>query len=475
MPEDNPVPSQNTKVKSIRVPTVQGSTFLTNTGTFFNTEKLSVPVILRHSVNPYYVQVKSRVTNQMFSSGAPEPTIYNPAGEKDEKISAICKKMCENLIDYNTGLKTNLFLHGQSVFGDIFDFGPAIFEPVWTDMPINGITWKGLYALNRLPIDTFRLLADAVDRTPAQIVKGICIVDGKIKYYQYQEDNKFHEVVNILHIKSPNSRDLAGDALSWPIIPLIEILNYLIDLRRIKNARIAVPSTYVKMLSDDEDTIAAATDIITNQGSKQSFAHDENIEVYTLGIGDNGTVEDAIASVEKLIDAMYNPAAMISNQGTRLGGSDQGAERLIYAQANTFLSWLDLGFSTLIQRWLDINGFVGYTGQVWFPKLEVDKTLTNLQTANDGFADKSLTRDERRVLRGFDVTDDETAAILNEEFASAPVPDMGAIPGVVQNSSRKLPVRPNPALPIAEDTANKLNESEKKLETSIYDALGIKV
>ena len=291
--------------------------------------------------------------------------------------------------------------------------------------------------------------------------------------YQYQEDNKFHEVVNILHIKSPNSRDLAGDALSWPIIPLIEILNYLIDLRRIKNARIAVPSTYVKMLSDDDDTIAAATDIITNQGSKQNFAHDENIEVYTLDIGNNGTVEDAIASVEKLIDAMYNPAAMISNQGTRLGGSDQGAERLIYAQANTFLSWLDLGFSTLIQRWLDINGFVGYTGQVWFPKLEVDKTLTNLQTANDGFVDGSLTRDERRVLRGFDVTDDETAALLDEEFKSAPAP----VPelGVVQNSARKLPVRPNPALPIAEETANKLNESERKFESSIYDAIGIKI
>jgi hypothetical protein len=468
---DAPTPSTNTKIKPIKVPSVQGSTFLTNQNTFFNVEKLSIPIILRHSVNPYYVQVKSRVTNQMFSN-PPDYAILNQIGEKDEKISAVCKRMCENLIDYNTGLKTNLYLHGQSAFGDIFDFGPAIFEPVWTDMLMDGINWKGLYSLNRLPIDTFRQLADGVKETPSQVVKGICMVDGKVKYYQYQSDNKFHEVTNILHMKAPNSRDLAGDALSWPIIPLIEILNYLIDLRRIKNARIAAPSVYVKMLSDDDDTIAAATDIITNQGSKQNFAHDENLEVYTLDIGNNGTVEDAIKSVENLIDAMYNPAAMISNTGTRLGGSDAGAERLIYAQANTFLSWLDLGFSTLIQRWLDINGFVGYTGQVWFPKLEVDKTTINLQTAKEGFADKALTRDEIRVLLNHDIADEDTARILDEEFASAPVvaPDMG----VVQNSSR-VPFRPNPAMPIVEDTADKLMESEKKFETSIYDALGIKI
>lgn len=457
----------------VSVPQVKGAMFLTNTGSFFNTEKLSVPVILRHSFNPYYVQVKSRVTNQMFIS-PPEYVILNPKGEKDEKVSSVCKMMCESLIDYNTELNTNLFLHGQAAFGDIFDFGASLYEPSWTKKIINGVSWTILYSLNRLPTDTFRLLPDDVKASPSQILKGICMVDGKIKYYQYKEDFKFHEIPGILHIKPPNSRDLAGDALSWPIIPLIEIANYLVDLRRIKNARIAAPSVYVKMLSDDENTIAVATDIITNQGSKQNFAHDENIEVYSLSIGDNGTVEEAIASVENLIDTLYNPAAMISNKGTRIGGSDQGAERLIYAQANTFLSWLDMGFSTLIQRWLNLNGFVGYTGLVIFPKLEVDKTELNLIKARDASADQTATIDEIRLMRGMKVTDEETYNTIMAERASRASSSIsfGSTGGeLVQNTP--LPIRPNPMIPVADETSKKLNAIENKFESSLYDAIGV--
>lgn len=42
----------------------------------------------------------------------------------------------------------------------------------------------------------------------------------------------------------------------------------------------------------------------------------------------------------------------------------------------------------------------------------------------------------------------------------------------VQNSNP--PYKPNPALPIAEQTAEELKEHNRKLETHIYSALGIK-
>ncbi|MDD4449070.1 MAG: ADP-ribosyltransferase [Methanothrix sp.] len=420
--------------KSTKIIKSQGKQFLTNTGQFFNVERLSIPVILKHSINPYYVQVKERVSGNLFQE-YPTYTIWNQQGEKDEKLSMTAMRMCDNLIDADSGMRTNLFMHCQAAWSNgLYDFGGALFEPIWADMPINGVNWKGLYALKQLPSDTFRLLPEGFDKTPAQIMKGVVIgTDGKIHYYQYQDDNKFYEIQNILHIKSPQSRDLAGDALSWPVIPVIEMLNFCLDIRRQKGKRVGAPSLFVEMLSDDEDTLAVATDIITNWDSGTQFAHDENIRVYNLGIGDNGTIEDAIKSLESLLDSLYNPAAVIQKEGTRIGGSDQGAERLIYAQANKFMGWIDLGFSTLLQRWLDINGFEGYTAGVSFPKLEVDKTLLNLQTAKEGYEDKSLTLDERRVLRGHEPADDETKALLAEEYAvSAPeIPvDM-----TVQNSS----------------------------------------
>lgn len=453
-----------------------GRSFLTNTGNWFNVEKLSVPYILKTSVNPYYVIVKSRVTNQLFGN-PPEYNIYNPNQEKDSKLSDIAKKMCENLIDLDTMMKTNMFLNAQTAFSDIFDYGASLFEPVWGPSNIAGINWQNLIALKHLPTDTFRLLPDGIDKTPSQIVKGIYIgVDGKVHYSQQQDDGKFYEIKNILHIKSPISRDLAGDALSWPVIPIIEMLNFMIDIRRMKGARVGAPSVFVEMLSDDDDTKAIAEDIIQNWGVTTQFAHSDKIRVYTISTDESPTVEDAIKSLETLLDSLYNPASMIQKDGTRLGGSDAGAERLIYAQANTFLSWLDLGFSSIIGKWLDINGFTdkGYTGIVWFPKLEVDKTLLDMQKANDGFTDQSLTRDERRVLRGFDVADDDTAAILDEEYSS-----MGAfMPGLVQNSNpihnSNPPIKPNPAMPIVEKTAEELKSHSRKLETHIYSAMGIK-
>jgi hypothetical protein len=461
----------------------QGRSFLTNTGQFFSVEKLSIPVILKHSVNPYYVTVKDRVSGNMFGE-YPVYTVWNPAGEKDEKLSDTAMRMCDNLIDADSGMRTNLFMHCQSAWSDIFDFGASLYEPIWTDMPINGVNWKALYALKHLPTDTFRLMPGDVDRTPSQICKGVVIgKDGKIHYYQYQDDNQFYEIANILHIKSPHSRDLAGDALSWPIIPVIEMLNFCLDIRRQKGKRVGAPSLFVEMLSDDEDTRLVAEDIITNWDSGTQFAHDENIRVYALDVKEGGTIEDAIKSLESLLDSIYNPAAMIQKQGTRLGGSDQGAERLIYAQANKFMGWIDLGFSTLLQKWLDINGFVGYTAGISFPKLEVDKTLLNLQTAKEGYEDKSLTLDERRVLRGHEPADDDIKAKLAEEYAVA-MPSIPAEPAIVdltapapadatvQNSNP--PYKPNPALPIAEQTAEELRVHNRKLETHIYSALGIK-
>lgn len=450
-----------------------GRSFVTNTGAYFNVDKLSVPYILKTSVNPYYVIVKSRVTNQLFGN-PPEYNIYNPNQEKDIKLSEIATRMCENLIDPDTMMKTNLFLNAQTAFSDIFDFGASLFEPVWGPSNISGINWQNLIAIKHLPTDTFRLLPDGIDKTPSQIVKGIYIgSDGKIHYSQQQDDGKFYEIKNILHIKSPISRDLAGDALSWPVIPVIEMLNFMIDIRRMKGARVGAPSVFVEMLSDDDDTKAIAEDIIQNWGVTTQFAHSDKIRVYTITTDESPTVEDAIKSLETLLDSLYNPAAMIQKEGTRLGGSDQGAERLINAQSNTFLSWLDLGFSTLLQKWLDINGFgeKGYSGQVWFPKLEVDKTALDLQKANDGFADQSLTRDERRVLRGFDVADETTASILEEEYSS-----MSAfVPGLVQNSNpiqnSNPPEKPNPAMPLADDTTEELLTDENALETAIYSAI----
>jgi hypothetical protein len=332
-----------------------------------------------------------------------------------------------------------------------------------------------------MPIETFKDCPMSINESPSAIVKGIVInpETKKLEYYQLQDDMQYHKIDNVIHIKSPVSVDLAGDALSWPIIPLIELLNYLIDLRRIKNARIAAPSVFVEMDSDDQDTVDIATDIVNNYGVRKNFAHDKNIKVYTVDPANNGSIEDAILSVETTISELYNPAVMFQRRdssGSSLSGSNSSAERMVYAQSNTFLSWLDFGFSTLLQKWLDINGFVGYTAKIEFSKLKVDETLLKLQTATDGYNDKSLTRDERRALRGAVPADDDINAQLDEEFAASAMPMFFPTIGdgaTIQNSNP--PIKPNPALPIVDNISKELKGSNDILKSHIYSAMGIKI
>lgn len=401
-------------VKAPKAPV--GRTFLTDTGVYYNVGKITSSTILKHSINPYYTIKKGSITNQVFV-GPPKYEIFNPANEKDEVLSLVATKMFEGLVDWETRSPANLYQYIQMAFSDMFDGGASIFEPVWVN--VNG--WQILYSLKHLPWDTFVDLPDSYKESPSSMLKGVVMNEqGILEYYQLQDDALFHQIPNALHIKSPMSRDMAGDPLCLPIISIIDMLNFLWDIARMKAARVGAPSVMVEVLADDEETLAQATDIITNWGVRTQFSHNEFIRVYDLGISNDNGIEGTIDAAEQILDSVYNPAAQLSDKGTtRIGGSDNAAERMLYNQANTFLSWLELGFSTLVQRWLDINYFVGYSGKVVLPKLEIDKTVINLQKANDGYADKSITLDERRELRGLSVADDEIRAKLEEEYGGS--------------------------------------------------------
>jgi hypothetical protein len=147
----------------------------------------------------------------------------------------------------------------------------------------------------------------------------------------------------------------------------------------------------------------------------------------------------------------------VEKSGTIVGGSDAGAERLINAQGNTMLTWLDAGFTSLLQQWLDLNGFEGYTASVEFPKAEKDETKVKLEVAKTGFETKSLTVAEiRELLPGIAPTDDEVIQTLEEQYNR-----YSTLPGLFQNSASP---RQNSS------GSNIISQIEKKIEKDLLDA-----
>ncbi len=474
-PPTSPTKTSGGGSTSIKLPTVTGRMFLTNTGEWFNVSRITTEYILKRSANPYYIRKKNELTNQMFI-GDLKYEVFGPSGELDEKLSAMAKGMCNSMVEWLTNAPTSLYHHTQTAFADIFDGGCAIFEPVWATY--NG--WVVLYALNHLPFDTFQELPKGFDGSPAQLLKGLAInpTTQKLEYWQKQDDGELHLIQNVLHIKSPVSRDLAGDPLCMPILPIIDILNYLIEILRMKAGRVGAPSLFVEVLSDDEDTLAAAQDIIQNYGVKNQFAHNQNIRVYTVDLKEGGGIEEAINQFESVLDAIYNPAAMLEKSGTIIGGSDAGAERLIYTQANTMLGWLEVGLTSLLQKWLVLNGFdTSYIAKVSFPKLEPDKTTKMNERVRTGFDTMTLSRSERRKLLDAPPETPEIAAELEKEFGASSTPA-----ATIQNTARhKLRVMREHSNeineytdPIVDQTENDIIEEEQKFESVIYAAMGIK-
>ena len=473
-PENKPAPAVKMKSDvSIKIPSnVNGRVFLTNTGKWFAVDRINVNTIQKHSANPYYAIKRSSVTAQIFT-GEPKIEIINPDGELDEELTKFAKNMLYNLTDWNTGLPVSIYQHQQASFLDVFDGGAGIFEPVWAN--VNG--WTYLYALNRLPWTTFKDLPDGFEDSPSALLKGIVVgPDGKLQYWQMQDDGQYHQIENVLHIRNPQSHDLAGDPLSLPILPIIEMLNFTWDLNRMKDARIGAPSIFVEMLTSDDDTVKVATDIITNWGAKTQFAHSENIKVYNLPMGDSGSLMSTIEGLEQILDAIYNPAAMVQKQGTLIGGSDAAAERLLYSQSNTFLSWLDLGFTSLLQKWLQLNMFSGYLAKMTLPKLESDKSASDREEVAIGYNTKTLTLNERRRRLGEQDATDEVKAELQEEFSSTGGLDMTSSPFLptIQNSAKQ---NTKTGLEDIEDltkkAALKLLTNEYSFEKKVLQAVGV--
>jgi hypothetical protein len=161
----------------------------------------------------------------------------------------------------------------------------------------------------------------------------------------------------------------------------------------------------------------------------------------------------------------------LDKSGTLIGGSDKGGMVLLNSMINDIIDWLSLGYSVVLQQWLDHNGFVGYNANAQLPHVEIDATELNIEKCRAGYETQALALSERRKLLGHEETDDATATAIQEEYSAVTPPPTG----IFQN-----------ATPITQDktlnadmasggvTETELSQNATRYESDIKRILGIK-
>ena len=144
-----------------------------------------------------------------------------------------------------------------------------------------------------------------------------------------------------------------------------------------------------------------------------------------------GNVNNQILELlQQTIIDYFSPMSYIAkNNVNTLGGSSTAEYDVLNAYINGIHDWLEGAFQPLVQEWLDINRYDGYTAVVTIPEPEADTTSSNIQKALAGDSTESLLPNEIRALLDEEELDEAGLKKLAEYYAGRKQAAPAGIPG----------------------------------------------
>jgi hypothetical protein len=237
------------------------------------------------------------------------------------------------------------------------------------------------------------------------IMPGIVIdpQTGQVRIFQKKDDRNFPtEIVQTnplpswLIVRDPTSPKPSGKAGCLPVVSLITKYNHADHAMDQKMNRVGAP-----IAIPIADITKANKDLwegfVKKWGKDQVFVLPKGTEFADLKLTDNTTAEERLSALKKLIDGYYNPATFVQKEGNSIGGSDSGAASMVNKRTVSTLSQLESGLGeALLQIWLDINGFIGYSAEVKYPRPEVQSDVQVLAEIAEAMKNGHMSRMEAR-------------------------------------------------------------------------------
>jgi hypothetical protein len=302
-----------------------------------------------------------------------------------------------------------------------------------------------LLKLRHLPAESFGTQPYGRPFLYSDILQGVVIspYDGTVEYFQtlYMPQNNAPpgpvvstqflqtKLTNIVTIKDPSWPDLAGRPVMMPIFPLLAMLDFGWQAQIQKMNRVGGGGIlFLKIINPQGNDIEYGQLLLQNWGKNSAFQLRQNFELVEPKLNDNATAIDTIEALDKLIVAYFNPANQIQRSQTApLSGSSGSEKEMIDDYIHNIHQWLSDQWSHIMQEYLDVNGYEGYTVTIVLPDPSIDRSQIDLQQATEGAKDGALMTNEIRVLLGMDELDEAGLAALRVDVkARQPVaPPMG--------------------------------------------------
>jgi len=306
----------------------------------------------------------------------------------------------------------NLWMKMQLTYSDVFEGGAMIANPVWKYLN-NEYT---LTELNHLPWETFASSPCEPFVVSSEILTGIGVVDsGEVKFYQNDLDGIAQELTNVVMIKNPMAKGVAGTPLCLPILPLISGSKFALNAQMQKVNRVGAPTPFIKIT--DPKPRSKANGNVSDEEYAQMFLENYskdilmplrgNMELVDSYMEDNGSALETIDYFDKMIVDYWSPSSMIQKDGNTIGGSDSGALGLLMRYVSSVHEWIENPYEELLQPYLDANGYEGYRVVIEIPEPEIDNTELDLKRAEIALKrpDKVKANDWRALL-GWDALEE---------------------------------------------------------------------
>lgn len=410
----------------------EGSVFMSSTGRMVPLDRtVDLKLLLEYRRNPYMGKILENRRRLVFTEKY-EIVVFDDKGD----IRPDLQKYLMTMLD-RPGVKLWNFM--KIAEDDKFVCGMSMANPIWeqVDNRMLGGKTLDLVRLRRLPPETFCDTPRGKKTEYAEFLKGVTLSDNGVDIEYWQTDfatNKQVQIKNIIPIKDPNSPYIAGMPECLPLVNLITMAKFVWNAQMQRVNRVGSPLLFLKINKPTGDDIAYGQALLENWGKDTAYQLRENFELVDPHISDTNTCEDTIDILAKMIGSYHSPATLISKDGSVMNASSAPEQQLLQAYIRGIHSDIEDTYEPILQTWLDINGFTGFSVEIRIPSPDRGVNEVGLRRADVSHKTQCALPNEKREMVGLPPLDQKGLDELKRYYQE----DVGDIPNTANHGSKQV-------------------------------------
>lgn len=336
-----------------------GAIYLTSTGNYYTEPRIDLDLLIDYSDNYYIGKIRENRRRLIFTEKY-KIWVRDQNGDPRADLQRYLTTMCDR-----TGV--HLWNRMKTFEDDKFVYGSGVANIVWGWNPESGTT--DIVKIRRLPPQSLKTCPEG-SKIYSEFLRGVIWNEksGEVECWQVTEKNSKPTLLkNVYLIKDPNSPDIAGKPDIIPLVPLITMIKFAWNCQMQKANRIGAPIIFLKITNPTKDDIEFGNTILRNWGKDTAYQLRDNMELIDPHITDSSTAMEIVDALAKMLGDFFSPATLISKDGALVSGSSAPEHQLLQAYIRGIHADIEDVYEPLLQKWLDINGFEGFTVELAIP------------------------------------------------------------------------------------------------------------